>query len=299
MLWKLILALALAALPVAAQMNCSLQNLAGTYAVYNEGVLITTSEGASQPVAAPFAEIGMVYIDPSGSVTGWLTMANPQIYDFEIVDGVISVQPNCVGAMTAKLRVKGTQTLMPSPLSLPFVVKNRDPKEIHSVVLQGPMGAQMPIINLAVWTRVSPLNTPQANCSATQLIGTYIVDGKATIYVTNPDMSVTPVPASWTMLGTLDAQGKFTGGGPMDLPIAMPPTGMGDTSLEVNPDCTGTFKFKFKDLSTGVEFPGQGIEKLIIMRDGDRLTVKALYLQGILGKPVGLETWTRVSQQVQ
>jgi hypothetical protein len=269
---------------ISAQSPCTVQNLSGTFAMSNEGLLFQTPEGATKPQAVPMAQIGMAYIDLEGKVTGWITMnAGGKIEELEIGEGTATVSLNCTGTMTLKLKDKASGTILPNDVIAFFAVDSREPLMIHSTTTQGPVG---PVVDNADWTRVLKEDGLQETCAASRLAGVFIAEARPTLYVTLPDSSVTSLPASWIFLGNA---------GQVVSTVPMPQNVMSETSLEVGPGCSGTFKFKMKDPLTGIEVPGQGIEKFVVVSNGDRMIVKAVYVQGVSGRPAGLETWIRVA----
>jgi hypothetical protein len=297
MLIRLLSCLILTALALPAQSVCSIQNLAGTYAFYSEGNTYMTPEGATQPALVPFAEVGLAYIKGDGTATGWATASmGGQPTDLEIVDGKVQIGANCAGKFRSKLRVKGTNIILPQEVIRFLAADNSAPLTLHSTMLQGPM-PNTSTVDTSRWVRISYQDSPQAICSARLLNGTFVVDGMATVFTTMEDKSVVPVPMTWTMMGSLK-DGAWTAAenaAAMRSIVPIPPMAMGQTSLDLDPTCTGVFKFKFNDYATGAPLPGQGIERFVVIPSGDDVIVKAVYLQGILGKPTGLETWTRIS----
>jgi hypothetical protein len=292
MLIRVLIVLIAAALTLPAQMPCAVQNIAGTYAIYSEGSAYTSPPGADQPAVLPFAEVGLVYIKGDGTATGWCTISmGGQPADLELVDAKVEMGANCAGRFKSKLRVKGTSIVLPNEVVRFLAVDNSLPITLHSTTVQGIA------VDTSRWVRISTQDTPQPICSTWLLNGTFVVDGNATVYTTADDKSVVQVPMTWTMLGSL-RDGVWTAtekAAAMKSIAPIPPFAMGETSLEFDPTCTGVFKFKFNDFTTGVPLPGQGIERFVVIPSGDKVTVKAVYLQGILGKPTGLETWTRIS----
>ena len=292
MLIRVLITSIITALAVPAQMPCSIQYVAGTYAIYSDGSAYMTPQGATQPALLPFAEVGLVYIKADGTASGWCTISiGGQPTDLDLVDATVQMGANCAGRFKSKLRVKGTNIILPNEVVRFLAADNSTPITLHSTTVSGAA------VDTSRWVRISTEDAPQSICSKSLVNGAFVVDGSATVHTTKEDNSVVSVPMTWTMLGSLkDGVWTMVENAAAVKSIApIPPFVMGETSLDFDPTCTGIFKFKFNDFATGVPLPGQGIERFVVIPSGDKVTVKALPIQGILGKPTGLETWTRIS----
>lgn len=62
--------------------------------------------------------------------------------------------------------------------------------------------------------------------------------------------------------------------------------------LELNPDCTGKWTDTLK-AADGTVLPGPGVERLAVVDHGRE--VRGLPVQGVLGVPVGLVRYRRLS----
>lgn len=130
------------------------------------------------------------------------------------------------------------------------------------------------------------------SCSNATVVGYYGYWGQQTIYMQPPGTQpgqapVTPVPASSLCTVTIDYQGRVSGactsavGGQI---VQGTVTG----SVAVNSNCTATFKW------TSSNAPNQAVMNWVILDDGDLIVEHALV--GLLGNPVGIATYKRISR---
>jgi hypothetical protein len=73
--------------------------------------------------------------------------------------------------------------------------------------------------------------------------------------------------------------------------LELPP---GAVSLKVNPDCTGLLSLRLKPAGSDTAvLPGEGLVKFVILDGGTKQ--KAMYLRGVVGMPVNMETVFKLS----
>ena len=293
MMTRLFILIALLAAPGLSQGQCSIQNLAGTYAMFDEGTLLMTPSGSTTVVPVSTAAIGIGYFDPSGTFTGWIAANDGGDYvELDIVKSTYTVTPDCTLSATISLRIKGTTT-DPGEATSSCVVDNREPKTFNCLTTKRPGGKA---IDHMTWVRVSPsLNPPP--CALSNLAGTYVVNARGIAMTKQGDSDTpTPVPISYIMQGPVNEQGKMTGGGSVVMGNQTAEFLIGDASFQLDSFCAGTGKWTLKDKATGVAMPGEGAEKFVVIQNLEGTIIKALPYQGITGTPVGIEHWWRVSQ---
>lgn len=135
----------------------------------------------------------------------------------------------------------------------------------------------------------------QPNCTLATITGYYGYWTEGTLFMQQPGQA-TPVAVPATQVGmiAIDRLGKVS------MPFITASLGgqtmeggeLVDASVEVNPDCTATFKFHLKPKGMPV-LPVEGVAKWIILDNGDM--IKELVVKGAMGQPVSLGTYRRIS----
>jgi hypothetical protein len=126
-----------------------------------------------------------------------------------------------------------------------------------------------------------------AQCSLETVRGSWAVYGQLTIMMTVAGSSQpVPVPYAELYVATIDAQGNLSWKG-MASVGGMVSGAKGTGTIAIAPDCTGTETFSIEGV------PGQGVERLVVLNNGTE--VRGMVTTGILGKPIGIEYWRRMS----
>jgi len=138
----------------------------------------------------------------------------------------------------------------------------------------------------------------QQRCSMQQVVGTWgftlvgwdILNGQST-------------PAPETMIGivSVDESGKVTGaatsvlGAPLGgIPAGQPlDSELVDASVQVNPDCTGFFKYSILLKGAGVPAYGPNVDRLVVLPFHNQ--VLAMRVHSPLSKPLEPYTMNRIS----
>jgi hypothetical protein len=135
-----------------AQSQCGNYTLAGTYVFTYEGTVMTSASATAQPVAVPFAILGVAWTDYQANWAGGLTMSfGGQIIELEFADINTQVNPDCSGTVTWTAKVKGTNTVIPGQGVWKLFV-TPDGSEVRSIVVQGLTGK--PVV-VGTWKRVA------------------------------------------------------------------------------------------------------------------------------------------------
>ncbi len=153
---------------------------------------------------------------------------------------------------------------------------------------------RIPCFAAALFVAFCGISRAQQTCSARTLVGTYQLSYEGVLVVEQPENGP-PISVAAVLLGlaTIDYGGNLTGsatgsngGQIMDVEFS--------GTISVTPDCTGTARWRLKPKGSPVFLPTEAVEKFVI-RDGGE-TVTAIVIQGVLGRPVSLGTWKRMSR---
>jgi hypothetical protein len=151
---KRLMLLTLALCPVlAAQAQCTLDSVHGTYAVSYDGWALMPQPGAPLPLAVPGVILGVVSIGYDGKLSGGETMiVAGQAVEYDITGGNVQIKPDCTGTMQILTRVKGTSGAS-APITERFVVLS-DAGEIRTTVMGSPSAAAG-AMGLGTWKRMT------------------------------------------------------------------------------------------------------------------------------------------------
>jgi len=133
----------------------------------------------------------------------------------------------------------------------------------------------------------------QPQCSQEMIRGTW-VDSMQGVLMMNVPGSSQPVPAPTVglVIFKIDWQGRFTATGTLSIAGQISP-GEVDGTFQVNPDCTATATFTMTPEGMSQPLPGQGIERLVIVDNGNEM--RSMPTQSPMGQTVQLETLRRMS----
>ena len=150
---------------VAAQPQCGVNSIRGTWATSSIGWAIPLGAAGAQP--APIVMIGVMSIDYAGRLTGsgtltWGTgiagtpIAAGDVLDYDM-DGTVDLNQDCTGFWRYTVKLRGTPAPIPGYLERIIVVPQKD--EILSQSIRSPLSKPM-------WTsiskRISPIPSPVA-----------------------------------------------------------------------------------------------------------------------------------------
>lgn len=140
----------------------------------------------------------------------------------------------------------------------------------------------------------SSLLHAQVQCGNYSIRGTYVLTYQGTVLTSQPGVAQ-PVPVPVVMQGVawLYEPGKGGGGLTVSFGGQIMDLEFAECSSQVNADCSGTVTCSGKVKGTNTLLPGQSVEKILISPDGSE--VKSILIQGMLGKPIVLGTWKRIS----
>jgi hypothetical protein len=146
----------LALCPVlAAQQQCTLAHIRGTYAVLYDGWALFPQPGSPVPLTVPGVIIGVVSIGYDGKVSGAETViVAGQAVEYEITGGSVELKSDCTGTMRSLARVKGSSAA-PAPIIERFIAL-ADKDEIRTTVMNSP-DAAIGAMGLGIWKRMTPV----------------------------------------------------------------------------------------------------------------------------------------------
>lgn len=140
----------------------------------------------------------------------------------------------------------------------------------------------------------APCASTQTFCSTEMLRGVWAYRSEITIMMM-PEGSPTAVPAPAAFLGivSIDSAGKMTGSG--DATVAgQPITAAFNGTLSVQANCSGSMRFTFTLPGAPAPMPNVGQGRFVVSDNGNE--IRALTTSGILGAPIGIETYRRMSR---
>jgi hypothetical protein len=153
---KRLMLLLLALCPVlAAQTQCLVDNVRGTYAVSYNGWALIPQQGSPLPLTVPGVILGVVSIGNDGTLTGGETVIIAgQAKEYEIT-GSVAINVDCTGTMRILTKVKGSSD-KPATVIERFVALRAGSQdlEIHTTILNSP-DATVGAMALGVWKRAT------------------------------------------------------------------------------------------------------------------------------------------------
>ena len=139
----------------------------------------------------------------------------------------------------------------------------------------------------AVW--FCPALSAQVQCDIQTIRGTWAYNYRGSLIL--PD-APQPVPIVMLGVASIDAQGRMTAPGTAIMGGQVLDFEMVNVTLDVKPDCTVTAKWGLKAKGAPAPFPGQGIDRCVIIPQGNEF--QCTTIQGVLGKPIYIGIWKRI-----
>lgn len=134
----------------------------------------------------------------------------------------------------------------------------------------------------------------QVSCGNYSLRGTWIYTYQGTVLTSQPGAEQpVPVPVVMQGVGWMYEAGKGGGWVTMSFGGEIMELEWVDCSSQISADCTGTITCGAKVKGTNTVLPGQAVEKIFIAPDGSE--VRSILIKGLMGKPIVLGTWKRIS----
>ena len=142
----------------AAQRECNLASVVGTYGVFYSPGWTAIAPGSPVPAPPgvyPGVYMGVMSIDYNGKPSGAQTMVTVgAIFNFQVVGGKVEINSDCTGTLQTRLKVKGTNE--PPIETVERIIVLPDQREIYTITTDtGVAGSQY--IGLGVWKRMSPV----------------------------------------------------------------------------------------------------------------------------------------------
>ena len=147
-----LLTLFLGSVAATAQSNCTMQNLAGTYAISYSGYLAYTFEGAPPPVYGTI--FGVVSVGFDGTISGGATMNVIGYPSAEYaVPGQVILNADCTGTLNLQPYVKGFPESAETEIDR-FVFNKTSHTMMLTVVSAG---EGLSTASLGTWNQISPV----------------------------------------------------------------------------------------------------------------------------------------------
>lgn len=218
--------------------TCSMQTLAGTYAVYEKGAASFLSLTPNpfpffQGITAPFVNVGELTFSPNGVGSGfyWIKAGaiNGGLAPIPDNVSVIEMNPDCTGKIRYMVNLRGTSATIEERF---FVFD--EGREIRSVPTSIQQGVE-PLAWFGVWRRISKSSQPVHSCGPQTAHGTYVVTAENLVNAEQFNMADAlfireDVSPGGSYTGTLyEKLGPFSVDG---LPVS--------GKYDVSPDCSFT-----------------------------------------------------------
>jgi hypothetical protein len=271
-----------------AQPQCSQQTIRGTWVDVTRGTLFLTLPGATQATPAPMVGLGVFTIDHQGGFTARATSSVGGQITKGTIRGSFQVNSDCTATATFTIQMDGAPAALPGTGTEKLFI-SRAGNEMHSIPVKGVLGKSAALETLR---RISP-GDPQ--CSSDTVRGAYGGHWEGIVLMDVPGQAQpAPVPAVFIGSAAIDPQGRVTGSYTISLGGEVMEVNVVNSTIQVNPDCTGTLRFTLQPDNSPQPLPVQLIEEIVVLDNGDELV--GITTQGLLGKPtIGLSGMKRLS----
>ncbi len=136
----------------AAQLNCTLHSIAGTYSVSYLGWLTMQQPGGTS-VTLPGTILGVVSIGYDGKLSGVTAVAGlGPVVDYEVI-GTTELKSDCTGTLRLQVRPKGSTRAYETEIDR-FVI---DPDAKTLLAIMSDLGPGVYPVVLGTWKRLSPV----------------------------------------------------------------------------------------------------------------------------------------------
>ncbi|MBK9171196.1 MAG: hypothetical protein IPM24_27570 [Bryobacterales bacterium] len=276
--------LAILGSPLLAQSVCSTQSVVGVWAASSHGVVF--SPASPVPLAVPGAAVGLVSIGYDSRVS--LKLSGNLGGQFAVVaaTGTIVVNPDCTGTFSATVPgMTGFWNLQEQ------IVVLDNGNEVQTIST-GQM-FRRPAVWQCRWKRLSHTPLLAAGqlpaCQAEMIRGTWTGASDGVRPAPGADPSA---PAAFLTRGVIDYRQELNGTFTASIGGTIVNGEYTGSILELSPDCTGKWTYTLK-ADDGTELPGSGVEYFVVVDHGREIW--GLPVQGVLGVPVGLVRYRRLS----
>jgi len=266
--------------------QCSQDMVRGTWGVYTQGIMMMTPAGGTAAVPAPAAQLVVLKVDYQGNSSGNGTAVLGGQVITGTFAGTIQVNPDCTATYTFTLKIAGMPPIPGQGTDRVIILDHGN--EMRSMTTQGLLGGP---VGISYFRRMS---WGDAQCSAGVVHGVYAFHYDGTVLMTPTGQSqVQAVPVSMIGASSVDYQGNMTGAMTQSAGGTMMDFAFVDSTGTINADCTGVSKWRIAPKGTTQAMPGQGIDQMIVLDNGDEIL--ALTTQGVLGSPILIGHLKRVS----
>lgn len=261
---------ALLALGLAAQ-PCSNADVRGIYLFQTTGFQMMRDLSPALPeLMAPARGAGFLYYDGNGKASGQVIFTIGGIpVNFEFVDLAYSINPDCTGTASYRLKMLPEGVLMgPDQHKLSVL---QDGALVKTLMVDA--GGRTAIMV----TDLRRVSRGPRSCYQSMIRGSYAMhyDGWVNMQVFNPNQPMYYAPAVGLGAFRVDPERGNTGGGTHNWGGIAGETELVSGNWQVNPDCTGTFEYQARQKATGQVMAG----KAPIFVLGDGAEIMALVLE--------------------
>jgi len=253
---------------------CTQDTVTGTYALVTQGTMLLPVAG--QTSAVPAIALGLLSIDPDGTIAGQAVMSIGGDIIRSPWPGAIQVNADCTAAVVWAGGTAGTAVIQ------------EEGREIRSIMTQSASGKG---IVWGQWKRISrvPASVEPAQCSPASVYGVYAANYSGTQIGTPPGgTGVAAIPTVMIGLVSIDYKSQIDGGGTLSLG--------GDTlpfrykgTVAVNPDCSAVTKMT----TAAGPLTNDGTGWMVVLDGGNELW--SLPTESNAGKSIVFGTWKRIS----
>jgi hypothetical protein len=203
--------------------------------------------------------------------------------------GTIVVNPDCTAVAKFSITPAGSPSPMPGEDTTRLVILD-DGNVMRGMTPMGQMGIP---VGTEEYRRISRGWKGPPTCSLQTVRGTRALWYDGLILMTLPGMSTpSPVPVSILGVGSMDTSGATSGGATFNVGGQLMDVEFVDSSIVVNPDCTGEMPWRGRIKGATEPMPGTGLDKIIVLDGGDELW--AMPVVGLLGQPAVLGVYKRL-----
>jgi len=263
---------------VRAESNCTERTVVGTYAIAVQGSTLIAAPGSTQPVAAPFASLMIASFDSAGTMSGFGYGAFNGIVSSSPATGTIQVKPDCTAVVITSAGTVSTDVILDGG------------DELWALMKQFPVGNPV-LPGRAKRISRQPNAIAPAQCSASQVHGTYAIQHQGTYLFSKPGVpTLLPAPALINGIVFLNPSGEVSGRGTSSLAGNAADFDV-NGKIEVQPDCTAVAQLNVS--SAGLTDSGKAW--MVVLDNGEELWI--IQTESQMAKPIVAGTWKRISHE--
>jgi hypothetical protein len=217
----------------------------------------------------------MVSVDSEGTIAGQSVNVSGVTVTRAPAPGKIKVNADCSAVVTWDFGTVGST----------FVLD--EGREMRGMAMQSAMGKP---VWLGTWKRISriPNTVEPAQCLASAVSGVYGYTSQGNVMMSQAGLpQPVPVPSALVGMVSIASDGSVAGPGFSSMGGDMMQFEMVNSTVSMSTDCTGTLKWSMQGLA------GQGEDWFVVLDGGKE--VWSISTKGILGQPIAVGSWNRIS----